>query len=65
MEVGDAYNKEFEKIEGMTLIRGEAIPDGFYHLVSDIIVKHVDGTYFWVSDFFGVLECTNIGQTEL
>jgi len=20
---------------------------------------------FWVSDFFGVLECTNIGQTEL
>ena len=29
----------------MTLIRGEAIPDGFYHLVSDIIVKHVDGTY--------------------
>ena len=45
MEVWDAYNKEFEKIEGMTLIRGEAIPDGFYHLVSDIIVKHVDGTY--------------------
>ena len=45
MEVWDAYNKEFEKIEGMTLIRGEAIPDGVYHLVSDIIVRHADGTY--------------------
>ena len=41
----DAYNKEYEKIEGMILIRGEAIPDGFYHLASDVIVKHVDGTY--------------------
>ena len=50
MEVWDAYNKEFEKIEGMTLIRGEAIPDGFYHLVSDIIVKHVDGTYLLCSE---------------
>ena len=45
MEVWDAYNKEFEKIEGMTLIRGEAIPDGVYHLVSDVIVKHADGYY--------------------
>ena len=45
MEVWDAYNKEFEKIEGMALIRGEAIPDGVYHLVSDVIVRHADGTY--------------------
>ncbi len=45
MEVWDAYNKEFEKIQGMTLIRGEAIPDGVYHLVTDIIVKHTDGDY--------------------
>ena len=42
MEVWDAYNKEFEKIEGMTLIRGEAIPDGVYHLVSDVIVDDLN-----------------------
>ncbi|WP_278306925.1 NUDIX hydrolase [Butyrivibrio fibrisolvens] len=29
----------------MTLIRGEEIPDGVFHLVSEIIVKHTDGTY--------------------
>ena len=49
MEVWDAYNKEFEKIEGMTLIRGEAIPDGIYHLVCDVIVKHTDGDYIMSS----------------
>lgn len=45
MELWDAYNKDFEKIEGMTLLRGEDIPEGVYHLVSDIIVRHTDGTY--------------------
>ena len=45
MELWDAYNGNFEKIEGMTLRRGEKIPDGIYHLVSDIIVRHTDGTY--------------------
>lgn len=45
MELWDAYNKSFEKIEGVTLVRGENIPDGVYHLVSDVIVRHIDGTY--------------------
>ena len=45
MEVWDAYNKQFERITGVSLIRGETIPDGIYHLVSDIIVKHIDGEY--------------------
>ena len=67
MEVWDAYNKEFEKIEGMTLIRGEAIPDGFYHLVSDIIVKHVAGTYLLMrrdirKNFGGMWEATAGGS---
>lgn len=67
MEVWDAYNKEFVKIEGMTLIRGEAIPDGFYHLVSDIIVKHVDGTYLLMQrdirkNFGGMWEATAGGS---
>ena len=67
MEVWDTYNKEFEKIEGMTLIRGEAIPDGFYHLVSDVIVKHTDGTYLLMQrdsrkHFGGMWEATAGGS---
>lgn len=47
MEIWDAYNSDFEIIEGMTLIRGEenSIPNGVYHLVSHVLVKHFDGTY--------------------
>ncbi len=44
-EIWDAYNKEINRIENVKLIRGEVIPAGMYHLVCDIIVKHVDGTY--------------------
>ena len=45
MEIWDAYNSHFEKIENIKLVRGEKIPDGLFHLVCDIIVKHADGTY--------------------
>ncbi len=45
MELWDAYDSKLNKIDGMTLIRGEEVPDGFFHLVSEIIVRHVDGTY--------------------
>lgn len=44
-EIWDAYDREFNKIENVTLVRGEPIPDGMYHLVCDIVVKHTDGTY--------------------
>ena len=44
-EVWDAYDNKFNIIENRTLVRGEAIPDGIYHLVCEIIVKHIDGTY--------------------
>ncbi len=44
-ELWDAYNRDFTKKEGVTLIRGEEIPEGCYHLVCDIVVKHTDGTY--------------------
>ena len=45
VEIWDAYDKQFNKIENIKLVRGEAIPDGMYHLVCEIIVKHTDGTY--------------------
>ena len=47
MEIWDAYNSDFEVIERMTLVRGEeaSIPDGVYHLVGHVLVRHTDGTY--------------------
>lgn len=44
-ELWDAYDNNFNKLNGITLVRGESIPDGIYHLVCEIIVKHIDGTY--------------------
>ena len=46
-EVWDAYNSDFEKLPGVTLVRGEesTIPNGTYHLVVHVLVKHVDGTF--------------------
>ena len=45
IEIWDAYDRKFSKIENIKLVRGEVIPDGMYHLVCEIIVKHEDGTY--------------------
>ncbi len=45
MELWDAYDVDFRKIEGKTLVRGQPIPQGMYHLVCDILVRHADGTY--------------------
>ena len=45
MELWDAYDADFQKIAGRTLIRGEAVPEGEYHLCCVILVKHRDGTY--------------------
>jgi 8-oxo-dGTP pyrophosphatase MutT (NUDIX family) len=44
MEIWDAY-KEDGTLAGCDLIRGEEIPKGLFHLVSEIIVKHKDGMY--------------------
>lgn len=44
-EIWDAYDNAFNKIKNVTLVRGEPIPDGMYHLVGEVIVKHIDGTY--------------------
>lgn len=34
MELWDAYDTNLNKIKYKTLVRGEAIPDGMYHLVN-------------------------------
>ena len=44
-EVWDAYDADLNPIAGATLTRGEPIPDGQYHLVCDVLVRHADGSY--------------------
>lgn len=43
-EIWDAYY-ENEKLANIDLIRGEKIPDGLYHIVCEVLVKHKDGTF--------------------
>lgn len=45
MEIWDVYDGNFHKVPGMSLVRGEPIPEGCFHLVCEIIVRHEDGTY--------------------
>lgn len=45
MELWDAYDTNLNKIKDKTLVRGQVVPDGMYHLVCEVIVKHTDGTY--------------------
>ena len=45
MEYWDAFDENLFKIPDVTLVRGEPIPEGMYHLVCDVLVKHADETY--------------------
>lgn len=44
MELWDAYLADGTPAN-RTLLRGEPIPQGLYHLASDILVRHADGDY--------------------
>lgn len=44
MELWDAYLQD-ESLAGTDLVRGEPIPKGLYHLVCQILVRHIDGEY--------------------
>ncbi len=44
MEIWDAYLPDGKKA-GVDLIRGEPIPEGLRHLVCEVLVRHVDGSY--------------------
>lgn len=69
MELWDAYDTDFNKLEGITLIRGEeaSFPDDMFHLVCDILVRHIDGTYLLMQrdrrkHFGGMWEATAGGS---
>lgn len=44
VELWDAYDCKANKLEGV-LTRDEKIPEGIYHLVAEIIVRHKDGSF--------------------
>jgi len=44
MEHWDAYDRHGQKT-GWTIVRGEPIPRGSYHLVSCVVVRHTDGDF--------------------
>lgn len=52
MEIWDAYDRNGVKT-GTDLIRGEEIGEGLYHLVCEIVVRHVDGDYLLLQRDFG------------
>lgn len=44
MEIWDGYNRD-GTLAGVDLIRGERLPQGLYHLVCEVLVRHTDGDY--------------------
>ncbi len=44
MEIWDAYKKD-GSLAGCDLYRGKSIPEGLFHIVSEVLVRHIDGTY--------------------
>lgn len=46
-ELWDCYDRDFNKVEGKVLIRGQesTFSDDEYHLVCDIVVRHADGLF--------------------
>lgn len=44
MELWDAYDREMNLIPNLVLERGP-VPKDIYHIVCEIAVKHIDGTY--------------------
>lgn len=46
-ELWDCYDSNFNIVKGKILVRGEeaTFSDDEYHLVSDVVVRHTDGTF--------------------
>lgn len=44
MEIWDGYFRD-GTLANVDLIRGEKLPKGIYHLVCEVLVRHIDGDY--------------------
>ncbi|MEE0060717.1 MAG: NUDIX hydrolase [Acutalibacteraceae bacterium] len=51
MEIWDGYFKD-GTLANQDLIRGEKIPKGLYHIVCDVLVRHIDGDYLLIQRDF-------------
>lgn len=51
MELWDAYKAD-GTLAGFDLIRGEKIPMGFFHMVCEAVIQHVDGDYLLMQRSF-------------
>jgi ADP-ribose pyrophosphatase len=52
MEVWDAYYEDGSPA-GCDLVRGQVIPEGLFHIVSNIVVKHTDGDFLLMQRDYG------------
>ena len=43
-EIWDACDRDGRPL-GVALVRGEPVPEGMYHMVCEVIVRHTDGDY--------------------
>ena len=44
LEIWDGYNAD-RTLAGVDIVRGGAFPEGIYHGVAEILVRHADGSY--------------------
>lgn len=44
MEIWDGYYKN-GTLANVDLVRGEPVPNGLYHLVCEVLVRHIDGDF--------------------
>lgn len=51
MKLWDAYKADGTKA-GFELIRGERIPEGYYHLVCEAVIQHADGEFLLMQRSF-------------
>lgn len=52
IEIWDGYFAD-GTLAGRDLVRGEPIPEGIYHMVCEVLVRHVDGDYLLMQRDFG------------
>lgn len=61
MEIWDGLKKD-GSLAGVDLIRGKRIPNGFFHMVCEVLVQHKDGDFLLMKRDFN--KPTNPGKFE-
>ena len=61
VELWDAFYED-GTMAGKDLVRGESIPDGLYHKVSEVLIRHTDGDYLLMQRDFN--KPSNPGKFE-